>query len=358
MLTLPPATEMEKAYRAKDKSYDGVFFFAVRSTGIFCKPSCAARNPLPENVEYFPTAREAITAGYRPCLRCHPVDGNDKPPGWVARLLALIERNSTAKYSDAQLRSFGIEPSRARRYFRKYYGITFQAYCRERRLGQSLEQIRRGTDLDDVALGFGYNSHSGFREAFVKTFGLSPGRSRSCDCIVSSWIESPIGPLLTCATSEGICLLEFSDLRRIEGQFSSLRRHFKCAIVPGSNNHIEQLRHELEGYFKNELKNFSVNIHYPGTPFQRMVWSELLRIPYGTTVSYDEIARRIRLPGASRAVGTANGMNRIAIVIPCHRVINKDGNLGGYGGGVWRKKMLLELEQGVRSFSDEPQKTA
>ena len=174
---------------------------------------------------------------------------------------------------------------------------------------------------------------------------------------MTSWIESPIGPLITAATSDGICLLEFSDQRRIEGQVSSLRRHFNCAIVPGSNKHIEQLHNELKSYFENKLKKFSVKIVYPGTTFQRKVWNELLRIPYGTTVSYAEVARRIQLPGASRAVGTANGLNRIAIVIPCHRVVNKDGNLGGYGGGVWRKKMLLDLEQGVRQFNVEPEGT-
>jgi AraC family transcriptional regulator of adaptative response/methylated-DNA-[protein]-cysteine methyltransferase len=353
MTTIPSTSEMEKAYRAKDTSYDGVFFLAVRSTGIFCKPSCSARKPLPENVEFYPTAREAIFAGYRPCKRCHPLESNGKPPAWVGRLLTMIDKDTTAKYSDAHLRSVGIEPARARRFFLKNYGMTFQAYCRGRRLGQSLEQIRRGTDLDDVVLGYGYNSHSGFRDAFTKTFGNSPGRSRTSECIVSTWIESPMGALVAGATSNGVCLLEFTDRRMIDGQFASLRRHFQCAIVPGSNEHLEQLKNELKNYFEKTLRKFTVTINYPGTIFQRKVWDELLRIPYGTTASYEDVAKRIGSPGASRAVGTANGMNRIAIVIPCHRVVNKNGELGGYGGGLWRKKMLIDLEQGIRQFKGE-----
>jgi len=346
MATIPSSSEMERAYLAKDTAYDGVFFLAVRSTGIFCKPSCDARKPLSKNVEYYQTAREAVFAGYRPCKRCHPLESSLKNPGWVEKLFSMIDKDPTAKYSDEDLHSMNIEPVRARRFFQKNYGMTFQAYCRGRRLGKSLEQIRIGTDLDDVALGYGYDSHSGFREAFVKTFGKSPGKSRDSECIIASWIETPMGPLVTAATSRGICLLEFTDRRMLDNQFRSLRRYFKCAIVPGSNEYIEQLKSELNEYFLGNLKKFKVKIDYPGTEFQRKVWNELLKIPYGQTASYEEMARRVGSPGACRAVGTANGLNRIAIVIPCHRVVNKNGELGGYGGGLWRKKKLLELEKG------------
>jgi len=222
--------------------------------------------------------------------------------------------------------------------------MTFQAYCRGRRLGKALEQIRLGVDLDDVALGYGYASHSGFRDAFAKTFGKSPGKSRSTDCIVTAWIESPLGALVAGATSEGICLLEFTDRRMLDTQFISLRRHFKCAIIPGENNHIIQLRKELTEYFAGSRSRFDVKTVLPGTDFQLKVWNQLLIIPHGKTASYEEIARRIGSPGASRAVGHANGLNRISIVIPCHRVVNKNGELGGYGGGLWRKQRLLELE--------------
>ena len=223
--------------------------------------------------------------------------------------------------------------------------MTFHAYGRGRRMGKALEQIRTGSDLDDVALGYGYNSHSGFRDAFVRTFGTPPGRSRSSDCIVTAWIESPLGALIAGATSEGICLLEFTDRRMLEAQFATLRKNFHCAVIPGENHHTQQLKTELQNYFQGAQKSFTVPIVYPGTPFQEKVWQELQRIPYGKTVSYEELARRIGSPGAQRAVGHANGLNRIAIVIPCHRVVNKNGKLGGYGGGLWRKQKLLSLEQ-------------
>jgi len=345
MMTLPPQAEMQRAYKRRDGSYDGIFFLAVRTTGIFCRPSCPARKPFPSNVEFFPSPKEAIFAGYRPCKRCRPMDSNGTPPDWVGKLLSGIEKDPTARYSDGYLRSIGVDPARARRFFLKNYGMTFQAYCRGRRLGVSLEQIREGADLDDVSLGYGYNSHSGFREAFVKTFGTPPGKSRSADCVLTTWIESPLGPLIAAATSEGICLLEFTDRRMLDNQFARLRKYFKQAIVPGTNEHFTKLQKELGEYFAGTRTTFSVPLVFPGSPFEQKVWKALLTIPPGKTASYEDIARIVGSPQSSRAVGRANGMNRIAIVIPCHRVINKNGELGGYGGGLWRKQKLLELEK-------------
>ncbi len=356
---LPTAMEMERAYLSSDGSYDGIFYLAVHSTGIFCRPSCPARKPDPRNVSYYQSAKEALSAGYRPCKRCHPLVAQGVTPDWVEKLLAQVERAPMERYNDESLRNMGIHPARARRYFQKTYGMTFQAYCRSQRLGKALEQIRRGAGLDDVALGYGYESHSGFRDAFVRTFGDPPGRSRKAECIVTAWIESPLGPLLAGATADGICLLEFTDRRMLDTQFAVLRRQFKCAVVPGENEHTRKLRDELHRYFRGELKKFTVPLIYPGTEFQEQVWNELLRIPYGTTVSYEEIAKRVGKPAAVRAVGHTNGLNRIAIVIPCHRVVNKSGALGGYGGGLWRKQKLLQFEKGeVSLFESAPELTS
>ncbi|OGU63589.1 MAG: methylated-DNA--[protein]-cysteine S-methyltransferase [Stygiobacter sp.] len=336
---------MERAYKTSDVSYDGIFYLAVTSTGIFCRPSCSARKPLPKNVEYYSSSREAIFAGYRPCKRCKPLEVHGTPPDWVSKLLNMIDADPTARYNDQFLRSIKIDPARARRYFLKNYNMTFQAYCRGRRLGISFEKIRQGKDLDDVALGYGYQSHSGFRDAFAKTFGISPGKSKSGDCVLASWIESPMGPLIAAANKDGICLLEFSDRRMLDAQFATLRKLFKAPIVPGENKHILQLKKELQNYFEGTLKEFKTPIVFPGTDFQNKVWNELLKIPPGETASYEELAKRVGVPKGQRAVGHANGLNRIAIVIPCHRVVNKNGNLGGYGGGLWRKQKLLELER-------------
>jgi AraC family transcriptional regulator, regulatory protein of adaptative response / methylated-DNA-[protein]-cysteine methyltransferase len=347
MQRLPSTREMEQAVQESDATYDGVFYVAVRTTGIFCRPSCRARKPLPKNCEYFATVREALFAGYRPCKRCRPLETNGRPPDWVRHLLAEVDRDPKARLRDADLRLRAIDPARARRYFLQHYGMTFQAYCRGRRMGDALTQIRDGIGLDDVVFGHGYESPSGFREAFARTFGKPPGRSRDADCIVVTWVEGPLGPIIAGATARGICLVEFTDRRMLETQFQTLRRRFKCAVVPGDHEHLDQLKEELARYFDGKLTRFQVPLVYPGSPFQEAVWNGLLKIPYGETCSYEELACNIGSPGAQRAVGHANGQNRIGIVIPCHRVVNKDGRLGGYGGGLWRKQFLLDLERGV-----------
>jgi AraC family transcriptional regulator of adaptative response/methylated-DNA-[protein]-cysteine methyltransferase len=351
MKELPSILEMQRAYQRSDSSYDGIFFLAVRTTGIFCRPSCRVRKPRPENVEYYATVREALFAGYRPCKRCRPLAVEGHPPDWVERLLTEIDEAPTMRLTDGDLRARRIDPARARRYFLKHYGVTFQAFCRARRMEQAFSQIRRGARLTDVALGYGYDSLSGFRDAFVRMFGVPPGQSNAIDCIRLAWLESPLGPLVAGATAEGICLLEFTERRMLEAQFATLRKRFRCAIVPGQNEHLDRLKHELEQYFTGTLREFTVRLVYPGSPFQHRVWEALLDIPYGETCSYECLARRIGSPAASRAVGRANGLNRIAIVIPCHRVVNKDGQLGGYGGGLWRKQLLLNLEHGQNGLS-------
>jgi AraC family transcriptional regulator of adaptative response/methylated-DNA-[protein]-cysteine methyltransferase len=348
--TMPSINEMQRAYERKDQSYDGIFFLAVRTTGVFCRPSCPARKPLPRNVDYFSSAREAMFAGYRPCKRCRPLDTAGQPPEWVTRALSLADGSET-RFKDSELRRAGLDPFRVRRYFQKHYGMTFQAYCRAHRMGDALHQLRQGADLDDIALGNGYESHSGFRDAFMRTFGRPPGASRGLDSIVVSWIESPLGPIVAAANDRGLCLLEFTDRRMLETQFQTLKKVFTSAIVPGENAHLEKLREQLSAYFSGGLREFEIPLVFPGTPFQVRVWNELLRIPYGKTCSYEELAKSIGSESGQRAVGHANGTNRIAIVIPCHRVVNKDGKLGGYGGGLWRKQHLLELEQGKRQLS-------
>jgi AraC family transcriptional regulator, regulatory protein of adaptative response / methylated-DNA-[protein]-cysteine methyltransferase len=348
---LPSNKEMLKAFLQKDRSYDGIFFACVNTTNIFCRPSCSAKKPKIENVKFLGSAKEALFAGYRPCKRCKPMDIGNDTPEWVEKLLDIIDRNPEAKLRDYQIKQMGIEPSKARRYFQKNYGMTFQAYSRGRRLGKAFSKIRNGSNIDDAVFENGYESHSGFREAFAKTLGFTPGKAETRDCIVSSLYESPMGHLLLAANDKGLCLVEFSDRRMLEYQLKVLNKYFKSPLVPGKNKFIDQIEIELDKYFKGELKHFKTPIIYPGTDFQRKVWEGLMKIPYGETRSYVELARMVGTPKGSRPVGTANGMNRLAIVIPCHRVIKNDRTLGGYGGGLWRKRRLLELE-GVTNIAD------
>lgn len=163
-------------------------------------------------------------------------------------------------------------------------------------------------------------------------------------CVLQS-IDSPLGPLVTVANSDGVCLLEFSEPERVEAQMATIHRWFNSRTVPGESSHLDRLRDELAAYFDGTLKEFTVPVVTPGTPFQERVWSELRRIPYGETRSYEDVARAVGITNAHRAVGRANGSNRVAIVVPCHRVVNKNGQLGGYGGQLWRKQALLRLEQ-------------
>jgi AraC family transcriptional regulator of adaptative response/methylated-DNA-[protein]-cysteine methyltransferase len=342
--SLPARPVMERAVLTSDQSFDGLFLVAVTSTNIFCRPSCPARKPLRKNMDFYPSPKEALAAGFRPCKRCRPMAVSGKPPVWVTRLLEKVEAAPDRRPRDQDLRDWGIDPVQARRWFLRNHGMTFHAYARARRLGRAFQRIRDGAGLDDTGMDAGYESTSGFRDAFGQIFGAPPGKARGADCIVTAMIPTPLGPLVAGATAKGLCLLEFTDRRMLEAQVTTLRRHFKLPIVPGTNRHLAQARRELKEYFAGTRRRFDVAVDVPGSEFQAAVWKELVRIPAGTTTSYADIARRVGRPGAVRAVGTANGMNRIAIVIPCHRVVNTNGALGGYGGGLWRKRALLELE--------------
>ena len=223
--------------------------------------------------------------------------------------------------------------------------MTFHAYHRARRMGRALAALRTGAGITTVGLESGYDSTSGFRDAFTKLFGTPPGRGRDVSCLVARWLDTPLGAMLAVAHDEGLCLLEFVDRRGIEAQISTLRRRLGAVIVPGEHAHLDQVESELDEYFTGTRRRFTVPLLVPGTEFQHAVWSRLRRIPYGSTLSYATMAEEIGCPGAQRAVGRANGDNRVAILVPCHRVVRADGSLCGYGGGLWRKKRLLELEQ-------------
>lgn len=238
MLT-PTAATAEQAFYTADPAWDGRFVAAVRTTGIFCCPSCRVRKPLPRNVVYLRNAAEARTAGYRPCLRCHP----------------------------------------------------------------------------DAALS-----------------------------VATRELATPLGPMLAATSDAGVCLLEFADRRMLPAQLASVRRRIG-PTVEGSHPLLDRLASELRAYFAGHLDAFSIPLDAPGSAFQERVWAELRRIPYGETLSYRDLANRVDAPLAWRAVGRANGSNRIAIVIPCHRVVAARGRLGGYGGGLDRKRWLLELER-------------
>jgi AraC family transcriptional regulator of adaptative response/methylated-DNA-[protein]-cysteine methyltransferase len=257
-----------------------------------------------------------------------------------------VEAEPDTPLKAADLRELGVTPERARRWFQEHYGMSFAAWCRGSRLAGAFMRIRQGATLDDATFDSGFQSHSGFRDAFSRLFGEAPGQSRNGgECVMITMLGSPLGPLLAGATDRGINFLEYTERRMLEHNLKLLRRRFGCGVVPGQHPLLERLRVELAEYFQGSRRRFTLPLDSRGTPFQANVWEQLRQIPYGETISYDELARRVGQPTAQRAVARANGMNSIAILIPCHRVIGKDGSLTGYGGGLWRKRLLLELEQ-------------
>lgn len=343
--SLPSPRTMYRALSRRDAAYEGVFFTGVKTTGIFCRPTCKAKRPRAENVEFFPSVTEALHGGYRPCRLCRPMDGTKPVPPLVEQLRRAVEAAPDGRVTDKELAAMGIEPSTARRQFKAYHGMTFHAYQRARRMGLALRDVQSGRPVIEVQLDRGYESTSGFREAFARVFGAPPRGVKNAACLFARRLETPLGTMLALADDAGLRLLEFVDRRGLERELMLLRRRLQCAIVPGSHAVLDQTAAELAEYFAGRRVQFNVPLAPVGSDFQLRVWAELGRIAPGRTRSYADLARQLGIPKGPRAIGRANGSNMLAIVIPCHRVINADGTLCGYAGGLWRKQRLLEHER-------------
>lgn len=342
---LPSFDTMYRALVNRDASFQGIFVVGVRTTGIFCRPTCSAKKPARQNVEFFATPNEALHGGYRPCLRCQPMDPALRPPKLIERLRREVERAPGGRITDKELAALSIDPSTARRQFKRHYGMTFQAYHRARRLGLALREVRRGHRVDETQNGSGFESASGFREAFARIFGATPTEAKDKACLFAERIETPLGTMIAVADDAGLRLLEFVDRRATERELKLLRQRLRTNIVPGEHPHLEKVRKQLAEYFAGNRMEFDVPLAPVGSDFQQRTWHTLLTIPPGETRSYLWMSQELRIPGAMRAVGRANGSNMICLLIPCHRVIRADGTLCGYGGGLWRKKWLLEHER-------------
>jgi AraC family transcriptional regulator of adaptative response/methylated-DNA-[protein]-cysteine methyltransferase len=342
--SLPDQKTMLRAFYEKDSTYEGVFYVGVKTTGIFCRPTCTAKKPRTENIEFFPSTQDALLHGFRPCKICRPLGKNGEVPGWLRPLLTEINNHPDERFRDSDLRERGLDPNRVRRWFKKNHGITFVAFQRLQRISLAFQQIQQGSKVIEAAYDTGYESLSGFTHSFRKQTGFPPNQSRRRNMIFTRRLLTPLGPMLAAASDEGICLLEFTDRRMLETQLSRIRKRIAPDILSGNNFHLDKLENQLNEYFAGKRKQFNLPLVLSGTTFQEKVWSALLDIPYGQTRSYKQQAQAIGQLKAVRAVARANGDNRIAIIVPCHRVIGSNGELVGYGGGLSRKQFLLNLE--------------
>lgn len=323
--------------------FTGVFFVGVRTTGVFCISVCRARKPKRENVDFYDDFKSALDAGFRPCKVCRPTENAFTAPDFIAQALGMLRENPKARVSDTELRQKGIGPERVRRWFLQNHGMTFQAFQRMQRVNVALQELKSGRTATDVAFDSGYESLSGFGYTCKKLTGHAPSESRQV--ILIHRFTTPLGPMFVCATERGVCLLEFVDRRMLETEFSDVQRLLKARIMAGENRHTRQMEAEMGEYFAGTRQQFDVTLDMPGSEFQRTVWEALQAVPFGETSHYQALAKQIDKPAAVRAVAGANGANRVAIVIPCHRIIGKDGSLTGYGGGIARKAWLIAHEK-------------
>jgi len=343
-----PAERNEEYYRAlleKKTEYEGVFYVGVKTTGVFCRPTCPARKPKFENCEFYETAQQALLASYRPCQRCRPLSHPNQVSEVVRELVAAVEANPEKRWKEQDFKDLSVDESTARRQFKKRFGMTFVEYARARRMGLALKNIRSGQSVIDTQLSAGYESSSGFRDAFSRIMGAAPTLIDNSNVLKASWIDTRLGPMIAIGDETALYLLEFVDRRGLEREVERLRHRTKSSIIPGVTEPIQLIESELTRYFDGQLTEFKTPVALLGSPFQKNVWAQLMKIPPGETRSYSDIAISLAKPTAFRAVAQANGANQLAIIIPCHRVINLNGDLGGYGGGITRKNWLLHHEK-------------
>ncbi|MBA3721476.1 MAG: bifunctional transcriptional activator/DNA repair protein Ada [Parachlamydiaceae bacterium] len=345
MFTKNHIKEYYKALLEKNSIYEGAFFVGVKTTGVFCRPTCPARKPKLENCEFFETAQEALLASYRPCKRCRPLSNPNQVSKTIQTLIDAVEENPEKRWKDYDFKKLSVDISTVRRQFKKRFGMTFVAYARARRMGIAMKQIRDGGTIIDAQLSTGYESGSGFRDAFSRIMGTAPSKKGQYNVLKAAWLDTPLGPMIAISNEEALYLLEFVDRRGLEREIERLRKRTNSVIIPGQTSTISSIVKELKLYFEGKLNQFKTPLFLLGSSFQKSVWEELIKIPMGETRSYSELANIMGRPTAFRAAANANGMNQLAIIIPCHRIINANGELGGYGGGLIRKQWLINHEK-------------
>ena len=332
---------------ARDPAADGAFVYSVRTTGVYCRPSCAARQARPEHVAFHLTTADAERAGFRPCLRCRP----DRPPlielhaATVARLCRFIERAEQAPSLEALAAEAGLSVYHLHRVFKAATGLTPKAYAAAHRARRVRAELDRGGTVTEAIYGAGYNSNGRFYAQSNDVLGMTPSRYRAggADTDIRFAIgECSLGAILVAASEVGVCAILIGD--DPDALARDLQDRFPRAKLIGGDAGFEQLIAKVVGLVEAPGLGLDLPLDVRGTAFQQRVWQALRDIPAGSTVSYADLARRIGAPKSVRAVAQACGANALAVAIPCHRVVRNDGALAGYRWGVERKRALLERE--------------
>jgi AraC family transcriptional regulator, regulatory protein of adaptative response / methylated-DNA-[protein]-cysteine methyltransferase len=351
-----PLSDDEKweAVLSRDDSVDGSFVFAVRSTGIYCRPSCPARRPDKQQVMFFLGSVDAERSGFRPCFRCRP---NEAGPSPKARLVDLackyIEANLQRKLTLATLsRQAGLSPYHFQRTFKRILGISPRQYVEARRLARMKRLLRSGKTVNNSLYDAGFSSRSRVYENVQGGFGVNPGEFRRGGeglRIRYSITDSPLGRLLVAATERGVCGVCIGDSDAFVER--SLAEDYPSAVLYRSDEEMREWTGVFAKYFEGEPLAIDLPINVKATAFQSRVWKLIQSIPFGKTTTYSQIAKEMGKPEASRAVARACATNPVALVIPCHRVVGKDGSLRGYRWGKEKKKALLKLEEAAVASS-------
>jgi len=336
-----------EAVRRRDPAADGAFYYSVRTTGVYCRPSCAARLARRENVDFHLTREDAERAGFRPCKRCRPNEAGlaERHAATVAKACSLIDAADEMPSLDALADAVGLSRYHFHRVFRAVTGVTPKAYADARRGERVRQELARSETVTQAIYGAGFNSNGRFYAASDNLLGMTPTEYRAGgngNVIRFAVGEGSLGSILVAATDKGVCAIEFGD--DPDALVHALQDRFPKAQIVGGDHTFEQLVAKVVGFIEAPAQGLDLPLDIRGTAFQKRVWNAIRDIPAGATASYAELARRIGRPSASRAVAQACASNTLAVAIPCHRVVRRDGGLSGYRWGVERKEALLTRE--------------
>lgn len=338
---------------ARDKASDGEFVYAVRTTGIYCRPSCPSRRAKRENVQFFDVCADAERAGFRPCMRCKPhmdatleTQNTARYADMVSLACRFIENSDDVPALEDIARAAGASPAHFHRIFKSFTGLTPKAYADAHRAEKMRSVLKDNGRVTDAIYEVGYNSSSRFYEASNKILGMKPKAFKSGgenETIRFAIGQSLLGAVLVAESEKGVCAILMGD--DPQALIHDLEKRFPKAQLVGADRDFEDHIAAVIGFVENPGIGFNLPLDLRGTAFQQRVWNALREIPLGQTVSYSELAQKIGLPKSTRAVAQACGANKIAVAVPCHRVVRHDGGLSGYRWGVERKRDLLEKER-------------